>query len=231
MKEFKKLVFVLLLLAACNICYAQDISIRGGLNFSQFNYKTGSDVIHKEGTKLNPGFNFGTVLDLPIKSIFSLEAGILFESKGHKLEGNPLMGVENYLFQTNIFYLDIPISFKVTVPINKTKIIAMAGAYTGSALYGNRLAKGVENSVLKSYKASIKWGNESNEYDRFDYGLTFGTGIKIQRYQIGASYELGLKDFSNDRVFEMRNRVFEFYLAYTLKELKKVKNEDQTPKK
>jgi len=226
----KKIVFAALLLVGSNICSAQEISIRGGFNLSQFQFKIGDIVSHRDGTKLKPGFNVGPIIDIPLQNILSIETGILFTSKGNKISGNPLQGVNNYLFQKNTFYLDFPILLKTTVPIKKIKIIAMAGGYAGCALYGNAIAEGEENSELIHLENKIHWGSKPNEYDRFDYGLKFGAGIKVRKYQIGAFYELGLKNFSNSG-FEMRNRVFEFYLAYTLKELKKVKNEDQTPKK
>jgi len=154
-------------------CYgfSQEISIRGGFNLSQINYKVGDIIVHKDGTKLNPGFNIGPIIDLPITNIFTIETGILFNTKGHKLSGDPLAGVEKYLFQTNISYLDIPVLLKATIPIKKTKIFAMAGGYTGGALYGNIIAEGKENSVIKHFKNKIQWGSNPNEYDRFDYGL------------------------------------------------------------
>lgn len=226
MNIFKKIIFNTLLLVGSFICSAQEISIRGGFNLSQFQFKMGDIVSHREGTKLNPGFNAGPIIDIPLQNIFSVETGILFTSKGNKISGNPLQGVKNYLFQINTFYLDFPILLKATIPIKKTKIFAMAGGFVGSALYGNIIAEGEENSVLKHFKNKIQWGNRPNEYDRFDYGLKFGAGIKVRKYQMGAFYEVGLKDFSNDMTFELRNRVLEFYIAYQVKDLKRTKNKN-----
>lgn len=221
MNVFKKIIFAALILAGSNMCFAQEISIRGGLNLSQFQFKMGDIVSHREGTKLNPGFNIGPIIDIPLQNIFSVETGILFTSKGHKISGNPFQGVNNYLFQRNTFYLDFPVLLKVSIPIKKTKIFAMAGGFAGGALYGNIIAEGENNSVMERFKNKIEWGSKPNEYDRFDYGLKAGIGIKIRKYQIGASYELGLKNFSNDMTFELRNRVLEFYIAYQIKELKR----------
>jgi len=139
----------MLLFASSYIGSAQEISIRGGLNLSQFQFKMGDVVSHREGTKLNPGFNVGPIIDIPLQNIFSVETGILFTSKGNKISGNPLQGVNNYLFQKNTFYLDFPILLKSTIPIKKTKIIAMAGGYAATALYGNAIAEGEENPVIK----------------------------------------------------------------------------------
>ena len=217
MGVLKKIVFAALLMVGCKFSFAQEISLRGGFNLSQFQYQLGNEAIHKEGTKLNPGFNIGPIIDFHLKKMFSLETGILFTSKGHKLSGNPLEGVNHYLFQYNIYYLDLPVLLKASIPIKKTKYFVMAGGYIGNALYGNIIAEGEENSVIKRIENNIHWGNKANEFDRFDYGLKFATGIKINKFQVGASYEMGLKNFSNDMLLELRNRVLEFYLAYKFK--------------
>lgn len=223
MNLFKKIILITILLSTSSYCLAQEISIRGGFNLSQINYKAGDIVVHKDGTKLNPGFNIGPIIELPLKNIFTVETGILFNSKGHKLSGDPLAGVKKYLFQTNMFYLDIPVLLKATIPIKKIKIFAAAGAYAGSALYGKRIAEGVNNSIFKRSTANIQWGNKEDEFDRFDYGLDFGVGLKIQKYQIGILYESGLKNFSNDEIFKMRNRTVELYCTYKLAQFKNKK--------
>ena len=217
----KKIIFAVLLSVGSYVCSAQEISIRGGFNLSQFQYQREGNVVPRDGTKLKPGFNIGPIIDIPLQNIFSVETGILFTSKGHKFSGNPLQGVQNYLFQINTFYLDLPILLKTTIPVKKTKITAMAGGYIGNALYGKVIAEGEENSVLKHFENKIQWGNKSNEYDRFDYGLKFGAGVKVRKFQLEAFYELGLKDFSNDMVFELRNRVLEVCCSYKITEFKK----------
>ena len=217
MNIFKKIGFCTLLMIGSYICSAQEISLRGGFNLSQFNYKAEGEVVHKDGQVFNPGFNVGPILELPIKNVLSLETGILFTTKGNKLTG-----ANKYLFKETMYYLDVPVLLKATMPVKKMKIFGMAGVYVGSALYGNRLAEGEVNSVLTRMKVDIKWGDKSNEYDRIDYGLKFGAGVKVRRTQIGASYEIGLHDFWNDDLYKVRNRVLEFYIAYQIKELKRV---------
>ncbi|MBV5312054.1 MAG: PorT family protein [Prolixibacteraceae bacterium] len=218
MNVFKKLIFSALFFAGSYSCFAQEISIQGGFNLSQFIYSTDDHVVRKEGTKLKPGFNFGPIVNVPFDDIWSFETGILFTSKGLKLSGN-IMGDEDYLRIKNLCYLELPILIKATIPIKKAKTLAIAGIYAGNALYGFSLAEGTENSVSYRLKDKIQFGNEPNEYDRLDYGLKFGIGTKIKRYQIRAMYSIGLKNFANDDIFIMRNRVLEFYLQYQLKKL------------
>jgi hypothetical protein len=223
MNVFKKLTFVTLLLVGSNLCFAQEISIRGGFNLSEFNLKAGDHVIHREGTKLNPGYHVGPIVEFPIKSIFSFETGILFSLKGYKLSGD-IAGVENYLFKFNMFYSEVPVMLKATYPIGKTKIFGMAGGYAASALWGHIITGGIVNSVEHHDKNKISWGNTEGKLDRMDYGLKFGVGLKIKDCQFGASYGIGLKDFWNGGTIKNRNRVLEFYMAYKIKSFKQKTN-------
>lgn len=217
MNVFKKIVFVVLLIVGCKFCFAQEISLRGGFNLSKFRYKAVEDVFNKDRAKFNTGFSAGPIFEIPIKNMFSLETGILFNTKGNKLAGRS--SAEKRI----IHYLDVPVLLKASLPVRKTKIFGMAGMYAGSALYGTHINKYEETPALNR-EYIIQWGNKPGEYDRLDYGLKFGAGIKVLRYQIGASYEMGLKNIANGYPYKIRNRVIEFYLAYQLLKFNKVIN-------
>jgi hypothetical protein len=204
MNLLKRITLAIILIIGCNFCIAQQISLRGGLNLSQFNEAIDGDVVQKEGQKFNVGFNAGPIIDLYLKNMFSLETGILFSAKGNKL-------LDINLWKESIYYLELPAMVKASKPINKNAdVFAMAGGYLGNALYGIR--KG------NDWKVDIGLGSKDNEYDRLDYGLKFGAGIKIHRVQLGACFEVGLIDFENHDDIKDRTRVMEFYLAYQLKE-------------
>lgn len=219
MRILRIILFTTVLLLGINICFAQEISIRGGFNLSQYRQKVENLVVYKEGAKFNPGFNFGSILELPITNIFSLETGILFNSKGYKSyeEFNEVI----FRRRENLYYLDIPVLCKVTVPIKKVKVFAMAGPYLGEALYGKFKEEITENAVTDKLKNNVRWGDKPYEYDRFDYGLKFGAGLRYFKWQFGASYDLGLKNIRNaGQLLEKRNRVIEFYISYALINLK-----------
>lgn len=218
MNIFKKIVFALLLIIGYKFCFAQEISLRGGFNLSQFRYKYGDEVIHEPGAKPKPGYNVGVMLDLPIKNMFSLETGVLLNSKGNKISGNEIMNVKNYLQRENLIYLDIPVLFKITMPIRKVKFFAMGGPYIGQALSGKRKGEGIMNSVPTNWEDDIKWGDE---YDRLDYGTKIGLGLRYNKYQIGTSYEFGFKNLSIIKPStDRRNRALELYISYALINIK-----------
>ena len=218
----KIILFITVIFLGIQICSAQEISIRGGFNLSQF-WMEYEDVIGiPEGMIQNPGFNIGPVLDLPISKIFSVETGILYTTKGYR--SHVESGGALFEGRKNLYYLDVPVLFKITVPVKKIGIFAMAGPYIGEALYGKEKLVTTYNSVTDKWEGNILWGDEPDEYDRFDYGLKFGTGVRYAKWQMGACYELGLKNFSNlhraPYLATIKNRVMEFYISYALINLK-----------
>jgi hypothetical protein len=218
----KIILFITATFLGIHICTSQEIRIRGGLNLSQFWWEYENVVGTPEGSMQNPGFNIGPVLDVPISKIFSIETGILYTSKGYR--SSVESGGALFERRENLYYLDVPVLFKITLPVKKVGIFAMAGPYIGEALYGKDKYVSTFNSVTDKWEGKVHWGEEPDEYDRFDYGLKFGTGLRYNMWQMGACYELGLKNISNMNrepyLVLKNNRVLEFYLSYTLINLK-----------
>jgi len=220
MKQYKIIVFLIVFIIITKICFAQEISIRGGLNHSQYQNIVYGDVINAVGIKFNPGFVAGPVFELPVTNVFSFESGILLTSKGEKssydFPGSTVLNREK------LYYAEIPVLCKVYVPVNKIKIFVLAGPYFAEALHGKRKNVIIENSVEEILaQHDIFWGDGFAEYDRFDSGLKFGIGLRYQKWQMGANYCLGLKNFRNTGdMVETRNRTVEFNLSYALIKLK-----------
>ena len=216
MDIFQKIILAIVLCMSSTICSAQEISIRGGFSLSKFRYIYRDDISWMKDVKLNPGFNAGATLDVPIKKLFSLETGILISSKGVKISDNETSEGE-YLHREDLLYLDIPVLCKITVPVKKMKVFALAGPYLGQALSGKSTQGVVINSVRSEWESNIPWGNL---YGRFDYGAKTGIGLRYKKYQIGASYTFGFKNLSIDSELERKNRVLELYISYALINLK-----------
>ncbi len=220
MRILKIVLFTSVLLLGISNCFAQEISIRGGLNHSQYQDKVYGDVNNAVGIKFNPGFVAGPVFELPVTNIFSFESGVLLTSKGEKSSYD--FHGPTVLNREKLYYAEIPVLCKVYVPINKFKIFVLAGPYFAEALHGKRKNLIIENSVEEILaQHDIFWGDGFAEYGRFDSGLKFGIGLRYLKWQLGANYCLGLKNFRNagDRE-EKRNRTVEFNLSYALINLK-----------
>ena len=216
----KIILFITTIFLGIHICSAQEISIRGGLNHSQYQNIVNGDVINAVGIKFNPGFVAGPVFELPVTNVFSFESGILLTSKGEKssydFPGSTVLNKEK------LYYAEIPFLCKVYVPVNKIKIFVLAGPYFAEALHGKRKNVIIENSAEEILaQHDIFWGDGFAEYGRFDSGLKFGIGLRYQKWQLGVNYCLGLKNFrSTENMVETRNRTVEFNLSYALYNLK-----------
>jgi len=216
----KRFVLCALLLAGSNMCIAQEISFRGGYNSSKISFKEGSEVI--EGVQQNPGFSLGPIIAFPLYSNLSLETGMIFTSKGFKQTGGDPSGAVNYTFTRNMYYLEVPVLLKASIPVGKTELFGMIGPYVAYALYGNESTAGSGPLFTPMDKTAVKWGNDAYyKLDRLDYGPKFGAGINIKKIQLGIVYGIGLKNFSNNGILKQRNRVLELFIAYKIKSLKR----------
>jgi len=188
---------------------------------SEISFKEGSKVI--EGIKQNPGFNLGPVIEFPLKGKLSVETGLLFTAKGYKKTGGlDLTGDVNYTITNNFYCLEVPVLMKASFPVGKAELFGMVGPYIAYALFGNKSATVSGASFTPDPKLDIKWGSDAYyKLDRLDYGPKFGGGIEFDKLQLGVSYGLGLKNFSNNGILKQKNRVLEIYVAYRIKSLKK----------
>ncbi len=215
MKVLTNLIFAALLLVGSNVCFSQEISVRGGLNLSQMLEKLDGRVI-TDDPKLNPGYQIGSVIDLPINKLFSIETGFIYSTKGLKRVGEPRSDMR-YEWRMNIAYLDIPIVAKVSFPIKKVTIFGYGGGYIAQGLYGDIIDKEDIDASFGTWQKVI-WGNTGEALNRLDYGLNLGVGVKHRDVQYGISYEMGLANLAASDVPEAKicNRVATIYLSYAL---------------
>jgi len=220
MNVFKRIVFCTLLLKGSSICFGQEISIRGGYNLSKISFKQENRKI--EGVQNNPGFNAGPIIAFPLKGRLSLEAGLLFTSKGFQQKGVDPSGTLYYSFRRDMYYLEVPVLMKGSFTVGKVELFGMLGPYVAYGLYGYDHTTGTGEYSSAVEKTSVKWGNdEYYKLDRLDYGPKFGAGININKFQLGVSYGLGLKNYSNISTLKQKNRVVEIYIACKIVSLKR----------
>ena len=223
MNALKKLIFSVLLLSGSYSCFAQEISIRGGLNLSQMQIKWDGRVAN-EDAKLNPGFQIGPVIDFPINNLLSFETGLLYSTKGMKEIGNRTVDTKS-LLRLNIAYLDVPLTLKISFPFRQVTFLANGGGYFAQGLFGNILSKENMNDSDGVWQ-KVEWGDQVNSFRRFDFGLNFGIGMKYKVIQLGICYENGIANLAGyDRSKnKVHNRAAEFYLSYILWNKSKTKH-------
>ena len=223
MNILKKIIFSTFLLVGSYICSAQEISLRGGLNLSQMLIQWDGAVITKNA-KLMPGFQIGPVINFSIDNDLSFETGLLYLTKGIKEIGH-LTVDQKTLFRLNLAYMEVPLTMKISFPFRQVRLFANGGCYFAQGLFGNILTKEDFNDS-KEERTKVEWGNQENSFQRFDFGLNFGLGMKYKALQFGICYENGIANISGyDRSkSKVNNRAAEFYLSYVLWNKSKTKH-------
>lgn len=223
MNVFKKLIFSALLFAVSYSCFAQEISIRGGFNLSQMLIQWDGEDIQKN-PKLLPGFQAGPVINFPINNHLSFETGLLYSTKGIKEIGSYTVD-QKTLLRLNIAYMEVPLTVQISFPLKHARLFANGGGYFAQGLFGNILSKENINDS-NGVREKVEWGDQENSFQRFDFGLNFGLGMKYKAVQFGICYENGIANISGyDRSkSKVHNRVAEFYISYILWNKSKIKH-------
>ncbi len=104
-----------------------SFGIRAGVNFQNLNGKdTDGDKLEN---KLKTGLNVGVTADIPVVSPdYFVQTGLLFSSKGAKIEGSDV--------KVKLNYLEVPITFLYKPVLGEGKLLLGVGPYLGYALGG-----------------------------------------------------------------------------------------------
>jgi len=193
----KKIFILALGLFGATAANAQDIrlGVKAGLNLPNIIKGDGDNNF---STKVNPGFNAGVTLDIPLTSGIAFTPELLFASKGYK--ANTILGE----FTQTTYFVDVPILASIKV--------------AGSGL---NLVVGPQVSFLTSTKNKFEngFGTVESEYnedsDQFRKSLLGGViGLRYDindKFDIHGRYALDFqKNNENGRrqTPEYKNQVF-----------------------
>ncbi len=195
---------------------AQTFGIRAGLNLSNMLIKD-DHYTSSDHFKMNPGFHLGATAEIPIPNkMISFETGCLLSAKGYKLSFNE--GQFEVKGKLDLLYFDIPLNAKASFDLGGAKIYGVFGPYLGIGLSGKWKSELTYDGDYNLYERDIKWGSDEDRDDlkRFDFGLTAGTGVGINAFNIGLSYGLGLANISPDTEgsTKQKNRLLSVSLGY-----------------
>ena len=215
MKNFKKLLLVVIVLTMVTESYAQTFGVKAGLNLSNMVIEA-DEMFDYEDLKMNPGFHIGGILGFPISDMFSFETGLLLSTKGFKL--NEKENSYEYKNKMNLFYLDIPLTAKASFDVGDAKVYGVLGPYFGIGLSGKTKSEYSYEDETETDEEEVKWGSDEDEDDlkRLDFGLTMGAGVEINSIIFELSYDLGLANIVTipDDSFTINNRVLKISVGY-----------------
>ena len=228
----RKWIFLLFLLFAGSIGYTQSINIQAGVSMATIDYSHPSLLYNEEYT-YNLGFNVGVLVSFPISTIFEIQTGLKFDTKGWERTNNGIDTVtggpnSNAILTMNasLYYIEIPVLLKENYYLKSgAKISAALGPYVGMAIKGKFIFKGedLSNNITQTRENDVKWGDtEDFDLNRLDYGLIFNLGIEIRSIYFGLGYELGLADIlpTSTTGVIAKNRVFTASIGFVFSKKK-----------
>ncbi len=154
----KKLVLTMLFGLIALAGYSQvrwDVQL--GMNFS--------NMTKADDAKMLPGFKVGLGMDYAFTDVWSLKSGLMFESKGYKVDEEKARPI----------YMQIPVmaAWKANIT-DDIKFVVNAGPYFAVGL-GGKYKEG--NSDIKLFSS------DGMNMKRFDLGIQWGIGVELsERY-------------------------------------------------
>jgi len=177
------------------------LGVKGGVNIADIG---GKDADSLGSTKTKAGFVGGVFAEIMIGDMFAIQPEVLYSQKGIKVED---VGATA---KFKLDYIEVPVLFKVNIPIEGSKV--RPSVYAGPAV-----------ALKASCKVSGSLGGVSVDVDcddpsidvpvkSTDFGVAFGGGIAFDvggaEVGVDVRYTLGLSKVSDDPdPFDIKNRV------------------------
>lgn len=192
--------------------FAQTFGVKAGLNMANQSAKDDNDSYDSDN-KMLLGFNAGVTAEFSVNDAFSVETGLILDSKGFKVEYTDMNG-DKQTGKASLMYLDIPINAKYAFDLSGTKLYLAAGPYIGFGLTGK--FKGDSDVDVKWGSSTGDANSDGDDYKRLDFGLNFGAGVEFGAIGVGVQYGLGLSNISpySDGGYKEKNKLFSISLAY-----------------
>ena len=153
--------------------------IRAGINFQNLNGKDASDRNLKN--KMKVGVNIGANAEIPVAEDFYVQPGLLFSTKGAK--------IENTDTKVNLSYLEIPINLLYKPVLGDGNLLLGFGPYIGFAVGGK-----IGDTDIKFEKEVSQAEAATGAYSkRFDAGANLLVGYELSsRISAQLNAQLGL---------------------------------------
>jgi len=185
MKRVLTYTIIILSITAFNISLNAQvkIGIRSAINFSTWNAYENENV---NTIKNVIGFALSSYADIKVLEDLSLQTELQYIQKGYK-------GINNNTASSvtlKLSYIQLPLHAKFNFGNEDNSGFILAGPFVGLMLGGN---KNICPIGMECYDRKTTLFDRNPQYERLDYGLSFGGGVKIKnQYVVDLRYTIGL---------------------------------------
>lgn len=153
------------------------IGIKAGVSFT--NMYVGDDITDNQ---MKTSYHVGLFGKFPLTKGLSLQPELLYSNKGSKLN----FGQQNGEYRFNLNYIELPVLLSVNVGEN---FHVNLGPYVGY------LTK-ADVTLLENGDFDDLQDVNENDFNRWDLGAAAGIGFDINKFTIGARYNLGFSELN-----------------------------------
>ena len=190
-----KLSLIIALLGMVSLVGAQtpSLSIKGGLNMSNF---YGDELSDKN---MKVGFHAGIGADFEFAHNMAIQSGLFFTSKGAKYT-TELVNTE---LNANANFLQLPVHFAYKIDVMPgTRIVLHAGPYIAYGVGGKTSAGNLEVDTFKD----DAFLDVLNGLKSFDAGLGLGVGAEFGRILVDIGWDMGLTNLSRINAYDVKTQ-------------------------
>ncbi|NLZ73844.1 MAG: PorT family protein [Bacteroidales bacterium] len=198
-----KLSLVIVLLSMVSLVGAQtpSLSVKAGLNMSNF---YGSELSDKN---MKVGFHAGIGADFDFAPNMAIQSGLFFTSKGAKYTTD----IENTELNANANFLQLPVHFAYKIDVMPgTRIVLHAGPYIAYGIGGKTKAGSIEVDTFKD----DAFLDVLNGLKPFDAGLGLGVGAEFGRILVDLGWDMGLTNLSRVSLYDVKTQNAYLTLGY-----------------
>ena len=166
--------------------------VRTGVNFQNINGRDAGD--DKLENKMAPRFHIGVNAEIPIAPEFYVQPGLLFTTKGAKIDND--LGGDPTL---SLSYIEIPVNLLYKPVVGNGKLLVGFGPYIAYGIGGKYKTEGDDYKV--KFKNNVETGDEFDAvyFKPFDAGANLLFGYEFTKHfsaQLNA--QLGLVNINSN---------------------------------
>lgn len=196
----KILLSIVAIFAMMTISNAQNIGATIGANFANVN----SDDFENQNSKFN--FTIGLFSEFMLSDKVGLQPELVLSGQGFKYDDIDLSGGGSVPLTVQLkqkfTYVNVPILVNYYVAEN---FYLQAGPYLG-------ILTNAELNVAGTL--GIFGGENKDAFKGTDFGAAIGAGLKVDKFNIGLRYQVGLSNIAEDNAVDIKNRVVHISFGY-----------------